>query len=155
MAGPTPAEIRIVTLEAAGGVVLRRSDAGAEVVICGRSPVGLWALPKGKPNEGEPPIENARREVEEETGLKVAPGPLVGEVRYSFFRPEDGTVRNKVVRFYLMTAVGGDTSAHDAEFDEVVWVPAEEALRRLTYENEARIVEKALALAEGAATGQR
>jgi 8-oxo-dGTP pyrophosphatase MutT (NUDIX family) len=145
---------KIVLLEAAGGVVLRgRGDGEFEVVVCGRSPFGLWALPKGKPNDGESPLENALREVREETGLEVRAGPLAGEIRYSFYRPEDGAVCYKVVRFYLMSASGGDISEHDAEFDQVVWLPAGDAVKRLTYPNEARILEKAVALAKGQAAG--
>ena len=46
-----------------------------------------------------------------------------------------------------MEATGGDTSNHDHEFDEVRWFPVDEALRTMTYENEAKIVEKGLSLA--------
>ncbi len=155
MSSRPPGEPNIVHLDAAGGVVFRPGAQGQfEVAICGRTRGSLWALPKGKPNGAEPPFQTALREVREETGLEVEGGPLVGEVRYTFHRPEDGGICHKVVRFYLMKAVGGDISEHDAEFDEVVWLPTDEALRRLTYENEARILEKAVALAKDSATGQ-
>jgi 8-oxo-dGTP diphosphatase len=138
-----------VDLTAAGGVVLRRpAGAPPEVVVCGRSAASLWALPKGKPNAGEPPEATARREVQEETGLEVDVGPLVGEVTYSFHRPSDGALCNKVVRFFLMSPKGGDLASHDGEFDQVLWLPAEDAKTLLTYENEARILEKALAMAK-------
>ncbi len=137
-----------VRLTSAGGVVLRSSPGQAsEVVICGRSSENLWALPKGTPHSGEAEVETAKREVEEETGLNVRTGPFIAEIRYSFVRPADGARCDKRVRFYLMQAVGGDTANHDGEFDQVLWLSAEEALSRLTYQNEARIVKKALALA--------
>ena len=114
-------EPNVVQLDAAGGVVVRTDAQGQlEVAICGRARGGLWALPKGKPNGGEPPFQTALREVREETGLEVEGGPLIGEVTYSFYRSEDGVTFHKVVRFYLMKTVGGDISQHDAEFDEVV-----------------------------------
>ena len=138
-------------LSAAGGVVLRRVDGRTEAVLCGRTSAGLWALPKGKPTGSEPPVETARREVHEETGLDVEVGRLVGEIRYSFIRPEDGALCDKVVRFFLMRPIGGDILDHDGEFDEVAWLPAGDAAARLTHENEARILEKAVALAEGTA----
>jgi 8-oxo-dGTP diphosphatase len=122
------------------------------VVVCGRSAASLWALPKGKPDAGELPEATARREVREETGLEVDVGPLVGEVGYSFYRPSDGATCNKIVRFYLMSPTGGDLASHDGEFDQVLWLPAADAKALLTYENEARILEKALAMATGAAS---
>ena len=57
-----------------------------------------------------------------------------------------GVRYDKTIHFYLMQATGGDTVDHDHEYDYVEWVPAEEALRRIAYPNEARLVERALAL---------
>lgn len=50
---------------AAGGVVV--NEAGEILVIFRR---GSWDLPKGKVEEGEETIDAAKREVEEETGIK-------------------------------------------------------------------------------------
>ena len=49
---------------------------------------------------------------------------------------------HKFVHHFLMEPVGGDTSLHDHEYDDVVWLPLPEALDRLTYQNEARMLEK-------------
>jgi 8-oxo-dGTP pyrophosphatase MutT (NUDIX family) len=133
----------------------RRADRGDEVVICGRRGSSLWALPKGTPNPGESGLQTALREVREETGLEVESAGEVGEIHYSYERPHDGAWVDKTVHFYLMRPVGGDTAAHDPEFDVVEWVEATEAIRRLTYPNEARIVEAAVALAARQANGNR
>ncbi|MCA9608034.1 MAG: NUDIX domain-containing protein [Myxococcales bacterium] len=44
---------------------------------------GSWGIPKGLLDPGEEPLETARRELAEETGFGVPPGPYVaiGEVR--------------------------------------------------------------------------
>ncbi len=126
--------------------MLRRVLNGTEVVLCHRTRDNLWALPKGTPEAGESTEETALREVAEETGLKVQLGPPVGETRYSFER--DGYRYDKVVYFYLMSAVGGDPTLHDEEFDFVEWVPVDQAVGQLTFKNESRIVETALPLAE-------
>jgi len=131
--------------------VLRDITTGFEVVLCYRQSENLWALPKGTPEEGESKEETARREVMEESGLEVISGPSVGETRYSFAR--DGFIYEKVVYFYLMSAVGGDTGLHDEEFDLVEWVPVEQAMEQLTFKNESRILEKALSMAEEQRTG--
>lgn len=45
---------------------------------------GVWSLPKGEVDEGEEPLEAAKREFEEETGFKAPEGPYVelGEADY-------------------------------------------------------------------------
>ena len=128
----------------AGGVVCRESQGiGLEVLLCGRSSQGLWALPKGTPDQGETLEQTAGREVEEETGLKVAIKQKIGAIRYWFSVPEEGVRFYKTVHYYLMEQTGGDLAAHDWEFDLVQWFPYEEALRLMTYANEAAMVEKA------------
>ena len=145
---------RAINMTSFGGVVIRRSDdARLEVLLCGRETPRIWALPKGTPNPGETMEETARREVEEETGMKVEVERRIGHTEYSFHRPGDGALCDKVVHFYLMWPAGGDTSCHDSEFDLVEWVEADGARHRLTYANEARLVEKALSMAEAQASG--
>jgi bis(5'-nucleosidyl)-tetraphosphatase len=133
----------------AGGVVFRITDTGREVLVCGRSSDRLWALPKGTPEPGETLEQTALREVREETGVEVEQVGVVGEVKYWFSRPQEGVRYNKTVYHFLFQPVGGDPSLHDHEFDEVRWVPVQEALKLLTYPNEARILRLAIEMVEG------
>lgn len=130
----------------AGGVVYRRGDLGVEVVICGRDSDGVWGLPKGTPNPGESLEETAIREVSEETGLEVRILEKLGVVEYWFAR--SGTRYHKWVHYFLMECTGGDTSRHDLEYDKVEWRPLENALRTLTFRNEANMLEKAREMIE-------
>jgi 8-oxo-dGTP pyrophosphatase MutT (NUDIX family) len=129
----------------AGGVVYRHGKDGTEVVVCGRTSEGLWALPKGSPMDGETLEVTALREVQEETGLLVAIDDTVGSIQYRFTGP-DGTVYDKRVWHYLMRPTGGNLEAHDVEFDAVRWASAEEALRLLRHPNEREIVRRAVRL---------
>ena len=122
----------------AGGVVTREGDAGPEVVICGRDSDGVWGLPKGTPDEGESLEQAAIREVSEETGLQVEIAKKLGVVEYWF--ASDGVRYHKWVHYYLMRTTGGSTEDHDEEYDRVEWLPAGEALRALTFENDRRMV---------------
>ena len=128
----------------AGGLIYRKGEDGIDVVICGRREENLWGLPKGTPVEGETVEQTAKREVQEETGLEVEIEAPLGDISYWFTRP--GVRYHKRVHHFLMKPVGGDTSLHDAEYDDVEWAPAQEAIRRLSYSNERMVVEKALAL---------
>jgi 8-oxo-dGTP pyrophosphatase MutT (NUDIX family) len=145
------ARSRVVSAFSAGGVVYRQTQkavngasdpgAGYEVALVGRIKHGLWALPKGTPRAGETPEATALREVREETGLLTRIVAEIGRIEYTFSRK--GVRYRKVVLHFLMDAIGGDIGDHDEEYDFVEWVPLDEAIQRLTHENEAEIVRQA------------
>lgn len=139
-------DLRVEHAVSAGGVVYRAAPSGVEVLLCGRRNENLWALPKGTPEAGETVEETARREVAEETGLGVEIIDELGTIEYQFARPAQGVRFEKTVHHFLMRPDGsGSVSEHDHEYDRVEWFEAGEALRRLTFPNEVRVVERALA----------
>lgn len=139
-------------LTSAGGVVYRPSGDTYEILLCYRREPLLWCLPKGTPNEGENIRQTAVREVQEETGYQTRIVGKLGVIRYFFYGGPNHTRLNKQVYHYLMEPVSGDTSLHDHEFDDVVWVPIEEAMSRMTYANEVEIVRKAAQVLAGKIT---
>jgi len=131
---------RVREAVAAGGVVIRRGERGPEVVLAGRE--GMWVLPKGTPDADERIEETATREVREETGLDVRIVRPIGQIEYWFALPRKRV--HKIVHFFLMEALGGDTSRHDHEYDEVRWVSVDEARRMLTFDTYREMLERAL-----------
>ena len=141
-------KVRVEELVSAGGVVFRNNGNGPEVVLCGKwMPRRLWALPKGTPEREETREQTALREVNEETGLEVRTQCFIDSIQYWFVRPQDGVRCHKTVLYYLMDSVGGDTSLHDNEFDEVRWFSVDDALKTMSYGNEAEVVKKGLTMA--------
>ena len=130
-------------LVSAGGVVYNQEGEDIGIVLCGRREPATWSLPKGTPDKGETILETAVREAQEETGLRVAVEGSIGSINYWFVSPSNRTRYNKTVYFYLMSVKGGCTNDHDPEFDEVKWFNVDDALQRLTYENEAGILNQA------------
>jgi 8-oxo-dGTP pyrophosphatase MutT (NUDIX family) len=138
------AGLRSARATSAGGVVHRQTGDRVEVLLVHRRNPRLWALPKGTPDSGETTEETARRETREETGIDVEIEAPLRSIRYFFVR---GRTRfHKTVHFFLMRPIGGAIEEHDAEFDEVRWTDAEEALAILTHGTERSVVEEALEL---------
>lgn len=130
----------------------RTVDGRVEIVLVHRRHPALWALPKGTPNAGETLEETALRETREETGLQVEIEAPIRAISYVFVR---GRTRfHKSVHFYLMRAVGGALEDHDHEFDEVAWLPVDEAMELMTHATERALVEEAMQLLSGDASMQ-
>ncbi|MDP1818332.1 MAG: NUDIX hydrolase [Acidimicrobiales bacterium] len=122
-------------IEAAGGVVWRRSSKGTlKVLLVHRPRYDDWSLPKGKLEPGESHRQAALREVEEETGLRCDAQEELLEVRYA-----DRKGRPKRVRYWAMERVDGSFQPND-EVDEIRWVPVEEVERLVSYPRDARVV---------------
>ncbi len=108
-----------------------------------------WQLPKGHIEEGETPEQTAVREVEEETGVtgRVL-APLPG-VEYWFVDHQKKRI-HKTVDYFLLGFVKGDVANFDPEeVSGAEWMPWEEGLSRLTFENERKAVQVARRLVEG------
>jgi 8-oxo-dGTP diphosphatase len=86
---------------------------------------GEWSVPGGMLELGEKLRDGVRREVLEETGLKVEPGEVL-DVFDSIFRDEKGrTQYHYVLIDYLCRLVSGEAQA-GSDVSEVRWVQEDE-----------------------------
>jgi 8-oxo-dGTP diphosphatase len=122
-------------IEAAGGVVVRGDG---RVAVVHRPRYDDWSLPKGKLDAGETFEQAARREIEEETGLRVR---LVRELPSAHYR--DNKDRDKVVRYWLMEIEDDPGFTPNDEVDELRWLTPGEAAGLLTYDRDRELVEVA------------
>jgi 8-oxo-dGTP pyrophosphatase MutT (NUDIX family) len=127
-----------------GGVVVRGSPPDIGIVLASRrNRAGdlVWGLPKGVIEPAERPDQTAVREVQEETGLVAEIEAPLGDISYWYVW--DGERIRKTVSFFLMRAVGGDTSDHDTEMEEVRWFPLAEGLKAAGYRSERDVIRRA------------
>ncbi|MFB7460224.1 NUDIX hydrolase [Streptomyces sp. NPDC056188] len=112
---------------AAGCVLWRRStpDGALRLCLVHRPKYDDWSHPKGKLKRGEDPIAGAVREVAEETGYTAVPGAELSTVTYMV------RGRPKQVRYWAAEAATGGFTPNK-EVDRILWLPPEEARKRLT-----------------------
>jgi 8-oxo-dGTP pyrophosphatase MutT (NUDIX family) len=145
----------------AGGVVLRRMKGGWWVAViyprrsnddrvtrAARRRGTILALPKGTVDPGERPEQTAVREIREEAGIDVERVSKLGDIRYIYVRSWGDRQRVfKVVSFYLFLYRSGrlgDVPANmQHEVEGAVWLPLEEAARRMSYRGERDMVREA------------
>ena len=132
-----------------GGVIFRRSDNSIEVALIAVRGRKAWCLPKGLIDKNEAPPETALREVREEAGLHGEIIEKIGHISYWYFINEDRVKVHKMVHFFLLKYIKGDTGDHDHEVDEARWFQIDEAIETLSYRSEKQIVQKAKGMIEG------
>jgi 8-oxo-dGTP diphosphatase len=98
----------------------------------------VWTLPKGTLMPGETSAAAALREVREETGYRCEAVRELDVVTYWFQR--GGTRIKKTVAWFLMRPLAKEGD-HDSEVDEVSWATRDEALGRLRYESDRRLLD--------------
>ena len=117
-------------VRAAGGIPVRHTEDGLQVLVIHRPQYDDWSFPKGKCEPGESDEACAVREVEEETGLVCALDDELPSTSYT-----DSKGRPKRVRYWRLRAVGGALHfLHEA--DEARWVTIAGAESLLSYERD-------------------
>ena len=123
-------------IQAAGGLVFRRSTKGKlKVLLAHRPSYDDWGLPKGKADKGESPQETAVREVLEETGFHCRIVAPVGVTRY---RINNGV--KEVTWFAMRPLPDSPGFKKNKEVDEVRWVTWKQAAALCDYENDRQLI---------------
>src|ERR1700686_869623 len=108
----------------------------------------LLALPKGLVDPGEKPEQTAAREVVEETGLIAIPVTKLGDIKYAYVRSWGDRERVfKIVSFYLFRYQSGEIDEIAPEMrievKRALWIPLEDAAKKLAYAGEKDMVRRA------------
>ncbi len=129
--------------ERSAGVLVFREDDVREYLLL-HYPAGHWDYPKGHIESGEVTKETALRELEEETGIQLEDVTLIE----GFDKTIDYTYRarrymvHKEVIYYLGKT---DKKSIDIsnEHQDFIWLPYEESMKKLTFENARKVLNRA------------
>lgn len=137
---------KVKTDYSCGAIPIRVAEGQREFLLV-KHHAGHWAFPKGHPEEDETPIETARRELREETGLadvELLERPAFEEA-YTFTK-KSGTVVEKVVTYYLgqLSDPAAGVTVQAEEVSAYVWGDAEATMARLTFAEGRRLFDEVL-----------
>lgn len=123
-------------IRAAGGIVWEGEPWSSRIAAIYRNRYRDWSLPKGKLEGGESFEEAAIREIREETGCTVELLDFAGDIEYT----KNG--RPKLVKYWHAALVGEADFQPNSEVARMEWLGVEEAIERLNYSSERRLLER-------------
>ncbi|MEM6459762.1 MAG: NUDIX domain-containing protein [Planctomycetota bacterium] len=137
-----------VTDHSCGVIPFRVVDGRREFLLI-QHRAGHWAFPKGHPEGDESPIDTARRELSEETGLAdvaLVEAPAFEE-RYAFTK-KSGVRVEKTVTYYLGEVPRDASDAvvlQEQEVSDAAWCDAAAAQRRMSFDEGRRLLDEVVA----------
>ena len=124
------------------GAIVFREEAGKRLYLLLHYTVGHWGFPKGHVEENENELATVKRELEEETSLtKVEIIPGFRERVSYYFREKSELIHKQVV--FLLAKTQAKEISLSFEHQGFEWLPFKKALKRLTFGNTKKILEKA------------
>ena len=130
-----PAIQKVLREQTAGGVIFRRDKKGGIEFLMIQDAKDRWTIPKGHIEEGEKPDETARREINEETGLKeMTIHKWIGKVNFRYRREQSLVLITMQV--FLVEARGKSDEIKKEEWmNDIKWFSANETLDKIEYED--------------------
>ncbi len=140
-------EKKVIVERSAGAIIFRRHGGRIWYVLLQYATRNHWTFPRGRLEEGERPIDAARREIEEETGIarvKFIPGyKETIHFRYQWPPKTEGAEqRLKFITFYLGEVFASNITISE-EHKNFVWAPYDKALKIIKHKNSRDLLMKA------------
>lgn len=123
-----------------GAVVYRYINGQIKYLMIKNKRSKYWGWPKGHMERGETRYDTARREVLEETGLRI--NIHLGYEGKSHYCLGDNT--DKIVYIFVATTNDLDTHIQESEIEDYIWVPYKTAMCMLKFKNDRKILERSV-----------
>ncbi len=142
----TPAINEVVREATSGGIVFRRNTKTQQIeFLLIQDAKSRWTIPKGHVEPDESAEETAAREIYEETGLDANLSILLWLGKVSFRYRREQSLVLMVMQIFLMRAHGGSDMLQPEDWIErAAWIPAQEAIDKIQYEDIAKLMLVAL-----------
>ena len=122
-----------------GAVVFRKINEDYRYLLIRNRRSSNWSFPKGHVEAGETLEETAKREVFEETGLRI-------DIIPGFISKSQYSIQNRIqktVQIYVASTKDTQTRIQIEEIEDYVWLTYENALKNLKFENDKTILTEA------------
>jgi len=127
--------------EVSAGIIIFKEKPKREYLLL-HYQAGHWDFPKGNLEKKETNEEAARRELEEETGIKNVEMLNGFEQEITYFYKKKGQLVHKTAIFFL-GKIKDEKIKLSNEHKNYKWQTYEEALNTLTYDNAKELLKKA------------
>ena len=119
-----------------GAVVYRKINDDYRYLLIRNRRSSNWSFPKGHVEAGETLEETAKREVLEETGLRI-------DIIPGFISKSQYSIQNRIqktVQIYVASTKDTQTRIQVEEIEDYVWLTYENAIKNLKFENDKTIL---------------
>jgi len=127
--------------KSAGAVIFRRENSKVKYLLI-KYEWGHWEFPRGAIEKGESLEETAKREIKEETGIKVESFIPGFKEWIKFFFKLKGKNIMKIATF-LLAETKEKKIKLSHEHKDFAWLEYDKAIERLTFDNSKEVLEKA------------
>lgn len=125
-----------------GVIPIFKDKEGFYILLVKNSKGGHWGLPKGTPEKDEKPIDTAKRELFEETGIKDIEIKLKPTFKEKYDFEQNSIAYSKINTYYLGLVSKMTEGGQLDEIDELKWVKIDEAKNTLTHQSAIDVVKK-------------
>ena len=115
-----------------GAIIINNKD---EILLIKHN-VGHWAFPKGHIENNETDELCALREIKEETNLDV--NIITNIKEKTTYSPKEGILKDVI--YFVALPINNDIKLQQEEVNDYLWLPLKDALNKLTYDNDKKIV---------------
>ena len=132
-------------------LVYRENDKEDEFLIL-QQLQGHWSFPKGHAEEVETPVETAKRELAEETGILDIELAELQSIKDSYVADLEGKKWDKTVEYFIAFAKNKDIFIQESEIKNYKWATFNEAIDTLNFDGTKNVLRTAQKYLENEST---